>query len=309
MKKSVGASVAFHGAILAAALITLPASDAFKAPPVDAIQVDISQITDQSKRKAITTEDVVKKPEPALKKTEVVKPEPAPKVADEVKTAAVEEAPPPQPKVEPPKPEPKKVEDKPVDPDPLKEMLAAEAAKQAADELKKKDELKKAEEKKQADLKKAADLKKKADEKKKFEKKLAEAAAFLNKSADEKTAPLKSGDSAATPDKGEKSMAGADDAIAATLLDALTSKVRECFNVPAAARDVDISVPVHFTLSPDGNVTSVHADPTSDPIAAATASAAVSAVKGCEPYQLPPDKYDLWKEVTLDFNPNMLSRT
>jgi TolA protein len=305
MKKSVGASVAFHGAILAAALITLPATDAFKAPPVDAIQVDISQITDQSRRKAVTTEDVVKKPQPALKKTEVVKPEPAPKVADVVKTAAVEEAPPPEPKKE----EPKKVEDKPIDADPLKEMLAAEAAKQAADEKKKVEEAKKVEEKKIADEKKKADLKKKADEKKKFEKKLAEAAAFLNKTDDEKTAPLKSGESAATPDKGEKSMAGADDAIAATLLDALTSKVRECFNVPAAARDVDISVPVHFTLSPDGNVTSVHADATSDPIAAATASAAVSAVKGCEPYQLPPDKYDLWKEVTLDFNPNMLSRT
>jgi outer membrane biosynthesis protein TonB len=291
MKKSVGASVAFHGVILAAALITLPASDAFKAPPMDAIQVDISQITDQSKRKAITTEEVEKKPVPALKKTEVVKPEPAPKVADEVKTAAVEEAPPPEPKVEPPKPEPKKVEDKPVDPDPLKEMLAAEAAKQAADEQKKKDELKK------------------ADEKKKFDKKLAEAAAFLNKTDDQKTAPLKSGDTAATPDKGEKAMAGSDDAIAATLLDALTSKVRECMTVPPAARDADISVLVHFSLTPDGNVVSVQADPTSDPVAQATASAAVSAIKGCEPYQLPPDKYDIWKDVTLDFNPNMLSRT
>ncbi len=301
--------MAFHGAILAAALITLPASDAFKAPPMDAIQVDISQITDQSKRKAVTTEDVEKKPEPALKKIEVVKPEPAPKVADVVKTAAVEEAPPPEPKVEPPKPEPKKVEDKPVDPDPLKEMLAAEAAKQAADEQKKKDEMKKAEEKKQADEKKKVELKKKADEKKKFDKKLAEAAAFLNKTDDQKTAPLKSGDTAATPDKGEKAMAGADDAIAATLLDALTSKVRECMTVPPAARDADISVLVHFSLTQDGNVVSVQADPTSDPVAQATASAAVSAIKGCEPYQLPPDKYDIWKDVTLDFNPNMLSRT
>jgi colicin import membrane protein len=315
MKKSVAASAGFHAAIMLAALVTLPAADAFKAPPVDAIEVDISQITDQSKRKAITTEDVEKKPDPAPKKTEVVKTEPAPKVADEIKTAARDTAPPPEPKKEEPKkeePKPQpKVDDKPVDPDPLKEMLAAEEAKaaelKAADEKKKADEKRKADEKKKADDKKKADLKKKADDKKKLDQKIAEAAAFLNKTDDEKAAPTKSADKAGSPDKGEKAMSGADDAIAATLLDALTTKVRQCFTVPPAARDVDINVPVHFKLAEDGSVISVQAEPSGDPIASATASAAISAVKGCEPYELPPDKYELWKDVILTFNPNMMN--
>ena len=39
-------------AILVAALMVLPNPDKFKVQPQDAIQVDISQITDESKRKA-----------------------------------------------------------------------------------------------------------------------------------------------------------------------------------------------------------------------------------------------------------------
>ena len=101
-------------AILVAALIVLPNPDTFKVQPQEAIQVDISKISDDSKRKATTK--TAEKPEekPAPKKTEVIKKvEPAPKVAEEVKTAvkeAVAEPPPPEPKEE----EPKKEEPKPL---------------------------------------------------------------------------------------------------------------------------------------------------------------------------------------------------
>ena len=140
MRKSLITSLILHGGVLVAALIVLPNPDKFKVQPQDAIQVDISKLTDESKRKATTksAEKLVEKPAP--KKTEVVKKvEPAPKVAEEVKKAvkeAVAEPPPPAPKVE----EPKKEEPKPLDPDPLTDFL-----KKVEEKPKPKEEVKKAE--------------------------------------------------------------------------------------------------------------------------------------------------------------------
>jgi TolA protein len=320
MKKSVLLSTVFHGAILALALFSIPSSNALKAPPVNAIEVDISQITDDSKRMAAVTEDVPKAEKVAPKKMEVVKETPpAPKVSEEIKTAmkqpaATEPPKPPEPKKEEPKKEepkkeePKKAEEKPLDPDPLKKLLAEQEAEKKKEEEKKADEKKKAEEKKKADEKKKAEEKKKLAEKKKKELKLDDIAAFLNKEEGERTTQVKSKE-AGSPKKAEKAMAGADDAIAATLVEVLQSKIRKCWTVPPAARDSDITVPVRFTLAEDGSVLSVKpSSPSSDPIYSATAAAAVAAIKGCEPYELPPDKYDLWKDVELDFNPNMLAR-
>ncbi len=320
MKKSVLLSTVFHGAILALALFSIPASNALKAPPVNAIEVDISQISDDSKRLAATTDDVPETAKPAPKKMDVVKETPpAPKVAEEIKTAmkepvAPEPPKPPEPKKEEPKKEqpkkeePKKVEEKPLDSDPLKELIALqEAEKKKEEEKKKVEEQKKAEEKKKADEKKKAEEKKKLAEKKK-ELKLDDIAAFLNKEDGERTTQVNSKE-AGSPKKAEKAMAGADASVSATLIEALVSRVKQCFTVPPAARDADISVPISFALAEDGSVTSVQPEQTySDPIYAATAAAGVAAVKGCEPYELPPDKYDLWKTVVLDFNPNMMSR-
>ena len=172
MKKSFLGSATFHAAILLAALFGLPVAKMAEIIPPEAIQVDISNITDNTKVKAQTKSDEPpsEKPKPKASKA-IEKVKPKEKVADEVKLAAKEpsktEPPPEPPKPEPPKPKPpklepkvepppKKVEDLPVDPDPLKAMLAAEE--------KKVEEEKKAEEKKQAAEKKKAD-KKLADKK------------------------------------------------------------------------------------------------------------------------------------------------
>ena len=50
MRKSLITSLVLHGAILVAALVVLPDPDKYKVQPQDAIQVDISQITDESKQ-------------------------------------------------------------------------------------------------------------------------------------------------------------------------------------------------------------------------------------------------------------------
>jgi outer membrane biosynthesis protein TonB len=312
MRKPAAISIGFHAAILLATLVALPAPKPFEVKPVESVQVDISQISDKTQQMATATEAEPKIEKPAPKPTKITKDvPPAPKIADEVKTVAHEPtAPPPEPdvippepKVEPPKPEPKKVEPLPLDSDPLKAMIAADQKK--ADDQKKLDDKKKAEDKKKADEKKKLEAKKKLD------KALEEAQAQLNKIAGESTAPAKPTDKTGSPKLADKVAQGNDQAVTATLINALTSKVKSCFTVPPAARDANISVRIHFLLNQDGSVSGLPeiVSLNSDPVFVATARAAVSAIRQCGPYDLPPDQYELWKDNTLDFNPNLLFGT
>ena len=301
MRKPVVISVGFHAAILLATLVVLPAPKPFEVKPVEAVQVDISQITDKTQKVATAKEAAPVVEKPAPKETKIVKDvPPAPKVADEVKTAAKEPTPPPEPEVkkpEPPKP-PKPEEPKPLDPAAITDLL-----KKTEEPLPEKKPEPKPKESKVAEPKKP--------EKKKPELKLDDISAFLNKTKDEKTAPQKPSDKTGSPKLAEADAQGNDQVVTATLINALTSKVKGCFNVPPAARDADISVRIHFMLNADGSVNGQPevASMNSDPIFDATARAAVSAILECQNYDLPPDQYELWKDNTLDFNPNLLFGT
>ena len=61
MNWSLATSLGLHVAILAAALIVLPNPNRYDIKPQPAIQVDISNIGDVSKRMAMTKEEVVPK--------------------------------------------------------------------------------------------------------------------------------------------------------------------------------------------------------------------------------------------------------
>ena len=230
----------------------------------------------------------------------MTKVEPAPKVDEKVKTAvkeAVAEPPPPAPKVE----EPKKEVVKPLDPDPLKALL-----KKVEEEPKPKEEVKMAEVKPD----------KKPDEKKPKKKKpelnTDDIAAFLNKTDDEKTAPRQPAEVAGAPELGAADVQGTDDALAATLADALRQRLAGCWSVPPGAREANITVKIHFFLNPEGSVVGQPEvlNGSGDPLFATTAQSAVSAVMECQRYDFfPPDRYDLWKDNTINFNPNMMFGT
>ncbi len=66
MKKSFFGSISFHAAIILAALLGIPATKPFEVQPVEAIQVDISKISDATKVKAQTKSDdkPAEKPKP-----------------------------------------------------------------------------------------------------------------------------------------------------------------------------------------------------------------------------------------------------
>ncbi|MBL8906339.1 MAG: hypothetical protein JNM20_06660 [Rhizobiales bacterium] len=314
MRWSLTTSILMHAAILASALIVLPNPDAFKVEPQDTIPVDIVSIEDFSKRQATAKNVEPPKPEEKIapKKQEVVKDvKPAPEIADEVKTAAHEPvAEPPEPKPEEPKKEePKPEEVKQPEPDLLKELI-----KETADTPEpKKEEPKKAETKK-AEVKPKAKPKLDKPEKKKPEKKLdvSEIENFLNKVDDTKTAPQKPADEEGAPKQGEFNMSGVDAQLAATIADALRKRLSECWAAPAGAREAQIVVKVRFSLNPDGTVQGQPQvlNSSSDILFASTAQSAVSAVLACQAYDfLPPDKYEVWRDITINFNPNMMYPT
>ena len=205
MRKPVVISVGFHAAILLATLVILPAPKPFEVKPSEVVQVDISQITDKTQKVATATEPAPKIEKPAPKETKIIKDVPhAPKVAEEVNTATKEPTPPPEPKkLDPPKP--KTVEPKPLDPTALTDLLK----KTQEPPPEKKPELKKPEKKKQ-------------------ELKLDDIAAFLDKKKGEKTAPQKPTEETGSPQLAEADAQGNDQLVTATLINALTSKVKGC---------------------------------------------------------------------------------
>lgn len=310
MRWSLASSLGLHVAILVAALVVLPNPNKHEVKPVEAIQVDISNIGDVSKRMAMSKDADKPKDKPAPKKTEVVKKaDPTAKVAEEVKKAAKEakaEPPPPKekPKKEEPKKEPPKAEPEPLDSDPLKDLIkdTVNDTPEPKKEEPKEKEVKKAEVKPRVKpAKKPAKKKEKLD--------LDQMEAFLNKIDDEKTAPVESSELDGAPVQGEANLQGTDNQLSATIIEALVQRIRQCWTVPPGAREANVVVKVHFELNPDGTVVGVPEvmNGTGDALFGATARSAVAAVLECQSYSfLPQDKYDLWRDLIINFNPNMM---
>ena len=310
MRWSLTISVILHACILLAAFVVLPNPNEFKVAEQESIPIDIVSVEDLSKRQA--TAKTVEEPKPqdkiAPEPVENLKEvKPAPEVAPEVKTAAHEATPPPEPQPEVKKEEVKKAEPEPEkqpDPKPLEKLIKDTNADQPPEP--KKEEINKAEAKPAIKPKE-----KPKPEKKKPDPKFNpdEIAAFLNKTDDKRTAPIKAIAEQGSPKKGEFNLSGADDGIAASLVDLLRKRLQDCWNIPPGAREAQLIVKVHFALNNDGTVIGLPEvlNGSADPLFQATAQSAVSAVMDCQAYDfLPADKYDVWRDITINFNPNQM---
>ena len=305
MKRSLAASITFHAAILAAALVVLP-KPRYDPAPVEAINVDISNITDSNKLAATAPDapDKVEKPAPK-KAAEVKKTDQTLKVADKEVTAAKEAQPEPPPPPPETKSTPPKEPPKPVPPPP--------DANAMADLVKKVDDTPpppKLQPPKPAPPKPAV----KPPEKPKKVVKLdtAKLEALLNKENDEKTTNASDATADGSPAKGEKTLQGKDQALSATAIAAFVQKIRECWIIPPGAREGNITVKVHILLNEDGSVNGqpeVMNGP-GDYLFSTTAQSTITAILGCQNYDfLPKDQYDVWKDLVLNFNPNMFADT
>lgn len=313
MKGSLTASFALHAAILAAALVVLP-NPKHEVMPVEAITVDISNIADANKLMA-TAKDAEKPVEmPAPKKAEEVrKVDPTLKVAEEEKKAAKEaKAPPPPPPPEP-EPEPKKEEAKKEEPPPPDSDALAEMLKKTVDEPPppKKEEPKKAEEKPKPVKKpeKKAEKKVAKLDTDKLEE-LLNTDALLDKENEEKTTTGSEALTDGQPAPGERDLQGKDQTLSATTISAFVQRIRECWVIPPGAREGNITVKVRIQLNEDGSVAGEPAvmNGPGDFLFDTTARSTVAAILGCQNYDfLPQDQYDVWKDLVLNFNPNMFA--
>ncbi|MGE5538086.1 MAG: energy transducer TonB [Gemmatimonas sp.] len=101
-----------------------------------------------------------------------------------------------------------------------------------------------------------------------------------------------------------------DEQLTMSEIDAIRRQYIECWNPPAGARDArDLVVSIHVEFNPDGSVRRAeYADMSrmGDPFYRTAAESALRAVLNprCNPLKdLPAKKYDVWRSVTINFNP------
>lgn len=315
----------------------LPEPETIVADVISQTQLDqLRQGSETAKLEEAKANDSKQQKEP-LKETKKPTPPPPPVPAAELTPPPPEEikAPTPEKPAEPPPPAPKEAPDQLAMLEKLDEVALQQAEEKkrqeaaarakAAEEAKKAEELKKAQEKKKADEKKKRDVaeaKKKKDEADKKARELAaknakstsdRISALLDKTPNPKEAAAAA---PATPTQVAKAgpVKGANDGRdaanaareGAVLLGMIVSKLKGCWNIQAGGSEAASQVPkVRFELNRDGTLRGepriMNAQPS--PQFQLAADAAKRAVIDCQKYDLPADKYDLWKTVTLDFDP------
>jgi outer membrane biosynthesis protein TonB len=274
--KSLAVSVGAHIAVLLVATLSLPwLKKDFEVPqPISVDLVDVSKVTETTRK----AEKPVPKPEKPEKKPED-KPPPASHNASKEAAAPVPE------KVE--KKEDKKdaKKEKPVvtdDRKPDKKQAKKDVKKETAKPEPQKDF--------SSVLKNLVDAKDKPDN-----------AKTPDLNADEKARQA----AAQNAPLGQKMTMSEEDA--------LRRQLGRCWNVPYGAKDADKTVvEIQMTVNPDRTLQFARvADASrydSDSFFRAMADSALRAVRNplCSPFELPPDKYQLWKNITVTFDASQM---
>jgi len=313
-----------HAALLLWALVSVHSSKPLDLPKPEAVVADIITPSElnklrQGSQSAKLDEAAPQEAESAREpKKEAPKRKPVaapPPPAAEPPPAPKEEPTPPEPTQTaepPPPPQPKAAEPPPPDKDSLEKKLEEIALEKAAEEQRKAEAAAKAkaEAKARAEAKAKAEADAKAREKTKLDGD--RLAALLDKTPDQAQPPAAA--PAATPSKakgpvrgdrsGRDSVNAANEA--SVLLGMIVGRVKDCWTIQAGGELASGQVPrIQFDLNRDGSLRGEPRvlNPQSSPHFQLAADAAKSAVVKCQNYDLPPDKYDLWKRVTLDFDP------
>ena len=89
----------------------------------------------------------------------------------------------------------------------------------------------------------------------------------------------------------------------------MQAKMRECWRLPTGGVGADqMVVTVRVRLRRDGLLAAYPEvqNTSSSPFFRVAAESVKRALKACEPYDLPPDKYDIWRDMDLDFDPRAM---
>jgi colicin import membrane protein len=94
-------------------------------------------------------------------------------------------------------------------------------------------------------------------------------------------------------------------------IDALRAQIQACWNPPVNMADAkDLIVAVRLVLNQDG---SLSGEPTvlnrdSHPLFQIAAESATRAIRRCQPYRLPIAKYEVWRDLEINFDPREMLR-
>lgn len=126
---------------------------------------------------------------------------------------------------------------------------------------------------------------------------------------DKQERPPESGGVTQEPLEGTPSL-GAPGGLASRLsiseVDYLRQQISRCWNPPIGVLDaVGLIVKLDMQLAPDGSLMRPPEIANFDgaPIFTIAAEAAKRAVVQCQPYQLPPEKYEVWQRMIVNFDP------
>jgi len=285
MGRSTFISAALHTAILLWALVAFPAAKMDNAPLL-AIPIDLATPSEVTKIKSGTVDAKDEAPlagKPKEPKPEAVKEEEAKKPPEQ--TAAVDQ------KAE----KPKEKAEKPKEATPK-----AEAAEKAPEKPAKPKKVAEAAPKKPKPAPKKRDFN--ADK----------IAALLNKIPDAANEPKPVEPSEQAPKKKVRGQSnGTDIAMSVNEIDALRARIADCWTPPPGGLGADeIVVKIRLKLNEDGTLVGYPtvANSGASPFFQAAADSAVRAVYQCQPYTLPSNKYALWRDMILNFDPSEMYR-
>lgn len=288
MRKAFIYSVLFHVGIVVLATVDILTSRPLPVEDIQTMEVEIADLTVTTRNQKPPREA-----EPEPKDEKPAKPPPAPKPRP---------APPPEPEPEPVPEEPEAVEappePEPEPPEPPEEKQVAivtPTAKPRPKVVKKKDDFENMLDTIELDDDKPADAPDKKSEEKDF---------FDELNLDE----IETDD---TPKPRERTQIAS---IIGTRLtvseeDAAKRQIEGCWNVPIGARNPEeLAVEIKIWMNPDRTVRKAiivdTARMAADKFFRTMAESAMRAVLNprCSPLKLPPEKYDVWNEITLTFD-------
>ena len=294
MRSSLLYSVGMHAIILGLAIVVLPSPEELPSVQTRALPVELVTIDEFTNlKKQVKTEKKVEKPKEEPKK-------PAPE-RPETKT---------EPKPEPTPPKPTQQAKAEAAPEPAPEKKAEPLpTKEAKKEPKPEEKPKEKPKPKPKPEKKVQKTAPKEKPKKNFDPN--RLAALLNKMPEDSAPKQRQQETESNVDSPRTD--DPDLPLTMSELDAFKVQMAKCWTVPAGAAGAEkLVVKIKVYLNPDGSL----AQPpelmdrtkliTGGTTYRAAADAALRAVRLCQPFKMPADKYNSWREIDLTFDPRQM---
>ncbi|MEM7620581.1 MAG: hypothetical protein AAF228_08970 [Pseudomonadota bacterium] len=102
---------------------------------------------------------------------------------------------------------------------------------------------------------------------------------------------------------------GQDLTLSVNEIDAMRSKISQCWVLPIGGLGADqIIVKIRFNLKKTGRLERKPQvlNSSSSPFFRSAAESAIRAIVDCQPYNLPPQKYKVWRDIVLNFDPRQM---